>query len=117
MDEEGADAEVGDGPERDCLYAVAGCVDTDGLPVDAGVVRGLAALVHRQCAVLACDLEAFATHAKRKTARAEDVLLAARRNPALVASLRVRVKERSDASAAKAKVRSPSSRPGGQADV
>jgi len=56
-------------------------------PFSKPVIAAAAELVKHKLSMLGKDLEAFAKHAKRSKITTEDVILAVRRNPGLVAKL------------------------------
>ena len=61
--------------------------DVAPLQADAKLLNDLTQLVVQYSRPFAADLLAFANHAKRKTLRREDVMLCARKSPALIARL------------------------------
>uniref|UniRef100_A0A6S8F0G9 Centromere protein S n=1 Tax=Aureoumbra lagunensis TaxID=44058 RepID=A0A6S8F0G9_9STRA len=63
------------------------CESERGLEMEPATVATLSFVVEQYMKILATDLPAFASHAKRSSISVDDVLLVARRNPDVLARL------------------------------
>jgi histone H3/H4 len=72
---------------RECVEVEAGTRDKVRPTLSRDSMNFLADVVMKQMDLIALDLQHFAHHAGRKTISTEDVLLCARRQPAVISNL------------------------------
>ena len=97
---------------RTIAFRVAEIANDMSLAPDKDVIIGVAELTRKYLETLSDDLDAFSEHAKRKTWNAADVILAHRRNPAMVRKLKDKADElRDSAPKPKKRKKAASARP------